>query len=480
MLRLVTLTLLALALSAAPALAFPFAPGHDDFADALPLGTGTTATHAATTAGATKEVGEPYHWGRDGSVWYRWTPAKSGGTKVDVCSGDAVVGVYTGSAVDDLEVLTHAACLRSFVAKAGTTYRIAVVADDDPAGVAFTLKLDQKTTTPDLKLAGKLVETARVGSVPLAEITGASGLQFEECTIDGHSDQRVSCWPTPGALRLDWQMLSHGQHTLEVAVRDGYGNVDPTPLVHTWTVDALPPDTAITTTSVSPVSDVAQAAFTSTEPGSTFACAVEGAAFKPCTTPFTFPFVGPGLGLEVRATDKFGNTDVTPAQWQWLRTPPPPAPKPAPAPAPKPAPAPAPAPKPAAPVPSPAGVTPRPGTSAPVPSGTGTTPVGTTRTRPACRLAVLTPTRTTRATLRRRGLTVTVREALGCRIETSVRQGTRTLARRTGHASRRAVVLRPSRRALAALRPGTRLTVRVRTLGPFASDTETVRVRVVR
>lgn len=58
---------------------------------------------------------------------------------------------------------------------------------------------------------------------------------------------------------------------------------------------------------MSPTADMASASFMSSEPGDTFQCSVEGAGFKPCSSPFAFAFVGPGLGLEVRALDAVGN-----------------------------------------------------------------------------------------------------------------------------------------------------------------------------
>jgi uncharacterized repeat protein (TIGR01451 family) len=82
---------------------------------------------------------------------------------------------------------------------------------------------------------------------------------------------------------------------------------------------ANPPDTAITVKPTNP-SDVRSPTFdfTSTTPGSTFECALDGGAFAPCPNNVT---VGPlALGthtFQVRAKDPTGLVDPTPATYTW-------------------------------------------------------------------------------------------------------------------------------------------------------------------
>src|SRR5262245_20028621 len=53
--------------------------------------------------------------------------------------------------------------------------------------------------------------------------------------------------------------------------------------------------------------------FTSNEPGSTFACSLDGGPFVPCSSPFTTGRLSPRRHtLAVRATDAAGNADATP------------------------------------------------------------------------------------------------------------------------------------------------------------------------
>jgi hypothetical protein len=57
--------------------------------------------------------------------------------------------------------------------------------------------------------------------------------------------------------------------------------------------------------------------FSSSEPGSTFECALNGAPFAPCSSPDTVKGKKGKNHFEVRATDAAGNVDPTPATDDW-------------------------------------------------------------------------------------------------------------------------------------------------------------------
>ena len=123
----------------------PPPPPNDDFGSAGSL-SGLPASATGTNAGATKEPGETDHAGNPGgrSVWWTWTAPSTGEISVDTCDSDfdTLLAVYTG---DSVGALTETAssdddpdCLPgskvTFVASAGTAYRILVDGYDGLSG----------------------------------------------------------------------------------------------------------------------------------------------------------------------------------------------------------------------------------------------------------------------------------------------------------------------------------------------------------
>ena len=83
--------------------------------------------------------------------------------------------------------------------------------------------------------------------------------------------------------------------------------------------DTTPPETKISSgPSATVVTSSATFAFTSSEPGSTFECSLDGAAFAPCSSPDEQTGLGDGAhAFEVRAIDASGNADPTAAGSSW-------------------------------------------------------------------------------------------------------------------------------------------------------------------
>jgi peptidoglycan/xylan/chitin deacetylase (PgdA/CDA1 family) len=94
--------------------------------------------------------------------------------------------------------------------------------------------------------------------------------------------------------------------------------------------DTTPPDTTIESGPSGTVSEAsASFAFSSSEPNSTFECALDAAAFSSCTSPAAYTGLTDGSHtFSVRATDAAGNVDLTPASRTWTidTTSPPPTP----------------------------------------------------------------------------------------------------------------------------------------------------------
>jgi len=124
---------------------------------------------------------------------------------------------------------------------------------------------------------------------------------------------------------LTLQSLPSGSHTFQVRAFDVAGNLDPTPAARTWTISTSPgggaaaaPDTAITTgPSGLESGSSATFAFTATSAAATFECALDAAAFVPCTTPRTYTGLTEGAHtFRVRGGDA-GGVDPTPATRTW-------------------------------------------------------------------------------------------------------------------------------------------------------------------
>ena len=79
------------------------------------------------------------------------------------------------------------------------------------------------------------------------------------------------------------------------------------------TVDVVPPQTVIGSKKIK--GTTATFKFSSNEPGSTFQCKLDKRKFKTCSSPKKYKHLSPGKHkLKVKAVDKAGNIDATPAK----------------------------------------------------------------------------------------------------------------------------------------------------------------------
>jgi hypothetical protein len=175
--------------------------------------------------------------------------------------------------------------------------------DDQPAD----------TTPPDTTItAGP--DGITTDATPTFAFTSTEGGSTFACSVDGAAYGACS---GRGASHTT-ATLSEGAHTFAVRATDDMANTDPTPATSPFTVDAAAPDTTITSGPAGPTSDPTPAfTFTSTEPGSTFECALDDAAFGACSGPagnHTTSVLGDGPhALAVRATDTAGHAEESPA-----------------------------------------------------------------------------------------------------------------------------------------------------------------------
>ena len=128
--------------------------------------------------------------------------------------------------------------------------------------------------------------------------------------------------------------LTEGTYSVSVRARNPFGFVDPSPSVFRWIVDMTPPETTIDSATDrygidlpnngASDSDFVTLVFSSNEPGSQFECSLDNGGFVGCVSGQSFGGLAVGAhSLEVRAIDSAGNTDPTPARFEWERSEPP-------------------------------------------------------------------------------------------------------------------------------------------------------------
>ena len=119
--------------------------------------------------------------------------------------------------------------------------------------------------------------------------------------------------------------LNSGEHFFAVQARNAFGVVEMLPIEHRWTVELPPPP--VTTFTAQPVAlttdTTATFAFAADQPGATFECAIDTAAFAPCTPPVTLTGLAVGEHtFAVRTTGAAGQVAPAPVQAEWEILPP--------------------------------------------------------------------------------------------------------------------------------------------------------------
>ena len=181
--------------------------------------------------------------------------------------------------------------------------------DASPAIYAWTVD----TRTPDTQILGGPPADSPTTAATFTFVSpdAGAGATFQ-CSLDGAAFAACSSPQTYSGLR-------EAAHSFAVRVRDGVGNLDPTPATRSWTVDLTPPDTAITAgpSGTVPIAS-ASLSFTSSEPDSTFGCSLDGAPFTACSSPAALTGLAQGAHtFAVRATDGAGHDDPSPATRSW-------------------------------------------------------------------------------------------------------------------------------------------------------------------
>lgn len=131
-------------------------PPNDDFERQIDI-TGTRLRAAGTTAGATRQTGEPWLTGNErASVWFRWLAPRSGPVYLGLTTSVSLgIGVYEGQSLATLIPASGWAPNRTgkaaFLATAGMAYAIAVQSAYASSG-EFVLELNAEVDLPELVL----------------------------------------------------------------------------------------------------------------------------------------------------------------------------------------------------------------------------------------------------------------------------------------------------------------------------------------
>jgi hypothetical protein len=171
----------------------------------------------------------------------------------------------------------------------------------------LTIAVTPEIVPPDTAIVSGPADGSTIAdNSPTFGFESEQGATFE-CRVDGEG---FAACPNPQTL----DALPNGEHTLRVRAIDTNLNPDPVPASRTFTVDASVPDTQITTAppALGRAATVTTA-FSSTEPGSSFECRLDGGAFAQCLSPDTRVVTEGDHVFEVRAVDGVGNTDASPA-----------------------------------------------------------------------------------------------------------------------------------------------------------------------
>src|SRR5262249_49787383 len=122
-----------------------------------------------------------------------------------------------------------------------------------------------------------------------------------ECSLDGAAYATCSTGQS-------YTGLGQGSHTFRVRAVDLAGNRDHTPQERAWTVDTVAPETTISS-GPAPFTSSTTASFdfSSNEPGASFECSLDGAAFTGCSTGQSYSGLAEGPhSFKVRAVDQAG------------------------------------------------------------------------------------------------------------------------------------------------------------------------------
>jgi hypothetical protein len=189
----------------------------------------------------------------------------------------------------------------------------------DPTPALYEWRVD--TEAPTVTITEEPEDPSPGASVSFKYQSSETGSKFE-CSLAKEPEAGgFSACPATGKT---YTGLANGRYAFAVRATDAAQNLG-APASFAWTVsdsaaDKTPPETTLGARPADPSeSSTASFTYSSNEPGSSFECALDGAAFAPCPAP-GIAYTGLGSGphsFQVRAIDPSGNVDPTPAGYSF-------------------------------------------------------------------------------------------------------------------------------------------------------------------
>ena len=296
-------------------------------------GTSTTDTFTIFTVGPTVTITSP----AAGSYTNHDTPTFSG--TAGTASGDSSVSVdvYSGSEATGIPVQTVVAPVSSgswsvavssplfegvYTVQASQTDGIGNTGTSSP--VIFTVK----TTPPLVTLTTPANGSATGETKPT--FSGAAGPApgdlppvavkiYAGSSVSGSPIQTLAATASAGTWSVQASTaLAEGTYTAQASQSDEAGNIG-TSTANTFTVYTTPPKTTITSAPSGRISTgPVEIDFSSSQPGSTFQCSLDGASYTTCASPDRLDSVEPGPHtFKVRAINAGGIVDPNPPSASW-------------------------------------------------------------------------------------------------------------------------------------------------------------------
>ncbi|MBL9189989.1 MAG: hypothetical protein JNK23_21095 [Opitutaceae bacterium] len=163
-------------------------PANDNFAARAAI-SGSPVSTAVSTAGATKEAGEPNHAGSVGgaSVWWTWTAPADGAITLSTAGSDfdTVLAVYTGTTFSGLSLVAadddggdNSTSRLAVAVRSGITYQIAIDGYNRAAGSALLYFTFSPATAPGAAPLGRMINVATRGLAGSGSTTMIAGFSI--------------------------------------------------------------------------------------------------------------------------------------------------------------------------------------------------------------------------------------------------------------------------------------------------------------